>query len=201
MKRMPSCALLGMALAWLPLYADAPVATTQPVTTQAATTQAVNSKPVVKDGLELTVTLARQVYARQENPLPTVTFKNVARTAFTLDDLEWVWNWAMFFENTTTKQRWQMVCRLSDKEMDTAPTSVPVRLPPNGTLVVTVPNHPSIHFMLNGDETEKSVKHLPPGHYRLTVEIQQDAANKPDPSATPPWFGTLRSQPVELEIK
>jgi len=69
---------------------------------------AVSSKPVEKDGLQVTVTLPKATFAADEQPKFTVQFKNVSDKPITLSEADFYWAWSIRFEDVTRKGPWKL---------------------------------------------------------------------------------------------
>jgi len=164
---------------------------------------ALSSKPVKKDGLQVTVTLPKATFATGEQPKFTVQFKNVSDKPFTLYDIDWFWSWSIRFDNLTNKGPWQL--RLGAK-VERSQDSVRALVCKPGETVEMLVDLTSkdlfpFDFFWYGEQTKQPVpplKQLEPGKYRLTVEVNlmEGPARKDEAF----WTGQITTEPVEFVL-
>jgi len=171
-----------------------------------ATQPAVSSKPVEKDGLQVTVMLPKATFAADEPLTFTVQFKNESKKPITLYDADWDWEWQSHFLDLKTGGSWWHR-HLGDPRAG-APLDTVHTLKAGESLVVPVQQKlgamSNFDFAWAGDQKawQDPINHLHPGQYRLTVEITlkgNPAGSKQlEPGAE--WTGTIKTEPVEFEI-
>ena len=166
-----------------------------------------SSAPAVKDGLAVTVTLAKVIFEEQEPLAFSVSFKNVSEKEFILYDYNDVWSWKREFFNLQLNGpwRWEIKPGLKIERQRMQPISKAV---PAGT-GVEVPvkldqqNEGDFFLYVWHGEQAKTVhprKHLPPGQYQISVSLKLDRNPAPQKDAFPHWIGEIATNPVEFEI-
>lgn len=161
---------------------------------------AVSSKPVVKDGLQVTVTLPKATFGSAEPLKFTVDFENVSNNAFMLDDANMFWKWAIRFEDIQTKGPWQLH-ETFVAERTPAPTNSPLK--PGEALTVPIVVDPAkklFEFVWKGEQLVPVVRQLKPDKYRLTMDIVLEENPLDLQLKWPCWKGKIATEPVEFEI-
>jgi len=169
-----------------------------------------SSKPVAKDGLQVSVTLFKATFAAAEPLKFTVQFTNVSQKPFALTDSDsalsdasWFWDWNIRFENPAGmggfKGPWQLRLLAKIERIQTSPRICK----PGETVAVDVDLGKASNwfdFVWKGEQDQPftSLKQLRPGKYRLTVE--PNLKKGPVAQDVPFWIGTVKTEPVEFEI-
>lgn len=159
MPRFQKLALSALAtVVALTLLSVTPAPADGPAAAPAATQPALTSKPVTKDGLQVTVTSAKASYAAGEAINLTVQFKNTSDKAFALYDYNWFWTWSLQFENTAEHWPWQVHLLIMVKR---APETRVVK--PGETIEVPIDldTHPSLRLHLGRHTDQGSPAHHP----------------------------------------
>jgi len=201
--------LLGTFLLLLTARAEALRAApaTQP-STQAGTQpakKAVSSKPVEKNGLQVTVNLPQAVFAKNEPVKFSVQFKNVSKKDFVLHNVNQYWEWQIRFEPVGVKSPANGPWQLSFNKMAAISTNQTVK-PTEDFAVAVEPPQKFHEYVWKGNQRESvpPIKQLTPGKYKLTLAItlaeDRDPRNVREKSAAAFWAGTLTTEPVEFEI-
>ncbi len=188
-KRM-TMAALGVLL----LVALAPVANWTSAAAPAAPA-AVSSKPAEKDGLQVTVTLAKATFVAEPVEF-TVQFKNVSQQPFNLFNIDHIENWQIrFAKQGPGKPEWHEygfnvagLRKLTVTKM--APGQV-VAVP------VVVNDLKGLARILSGGKEEQ----VKPGKYLLAIEMDQGDNHENDPKpGVKYWAGAVTTDPVVFEI-
>lgn len=166
-----------------------------------ATQPGLSSKPAVKDGLSVTVTLPKAAFAADESLKFTVQFKNVSDATFSLLDAAYFFNWTIRFEDVKSGGPWRQQMGFKAKRPSVPETA----LKPGEALDAPVElggiNVP-FNLVWEGiqDREIAPIDHLKPGRYRLLIEITLVGGPVGDRTAHPHWTGTITTNPVEFEI-
>ena len=164
-----------------------------------------SSKPVTKDGLQVTLTLAKAAFAADEQPKFTVVFKNISDKPITLCDADFFWAWSIRFEDVARKGPWQLqlqeVARLKLAQQLRAQKADTIQ--PGKTLEVVVDlggkDLLELEYVWQGEQDKPvaPVRKLAPGRYTLTLDIDLKAGGK---QGTDYWTGQVTTDPVTFTI-
>lgn len=162
----------------------------------------ISSKPVEKDGLQATVNLPKVSFTPNEPLKFTVDFKNVSKESLSLDNARMFWDWTIRFENVQTKGPWQL-----HETFIGGRTPMPTNngLKPGETFSVPVEVDPAkkfFEYVWKGEQSNpvQPVRQLPPGKYRLTIDIVLNENPNHDELTWPVWTGKITTEPVEFQI-
>ena len=167
-----------------------------------ATQPSPSSKPVEKDGLQVTVTLPKATFTADEPLKFSVEFKNVSKAAFMLDDADMFWNWVIRFEDEQWKGPWQLHETFLGKRK---PEPTNNALKPSEVFTVPVEIDPAkklFELVWKGPQLESvgAIRQLKPGKYRLTMEIVLEENPLDLQLKWPCWKGKITPEPVEFEV-
>jgi hypothetical protein len=199
-------ALLSLLLMVTVIFSSA-IRAAQPVTTNRAGSEAAPaSKVVEKEGLAVTVTMGKAVFAADEQPKFTVQLKNVSKEPLSLFDADYFWNWTMEFTKTakeaTQRGPWRARMTAIDQVRAMPKTQV---LAPGEVLEVSVD-------LAKGDPFEYSyagimkdlirpVARLEPGKYQLVIGISlKENTTLGGNGRAKHWMGEITTEPLDLEI-
>lgn len=157
------------------------------------------AEAVVKDGLSVTVTPAKRVFAEQEPIAFTVTLKNVSREPFYLFEPRYHWDWQI-----VVGKFWQVVPQFEAKRAYPPSTL----LEPGKEIridVVLNPKQNPFNFQWMGPQREPVAPktYLDPGKYPLAIvlKFREDIRKERlKDYQQPHWTGEITSKPVEIEI-
>lgn len=178
-----------------------------PATLSTTTRPVLESKPVLKGGLAVSVVLPREEAADDKQPQFIVRFKNIGEDYQNLYDVAAYWNWEILFYNTDLRITdgpgpW----RLRMRAIKGRNALEHRQIKPGESADVTVNlNEPPFTFAYEyagpRDHLIAPVRRLAAGHYRLTVaaslklpEIFQGEAGRHE------WVGPVTTDPLELTI-
>lgn len=155
------------------------------------------SDAAVKDGLSMTVILAKRVYSADEPVAFTITLKNVSDKPFMLFDANWTPGYAMQVD-----QFWEAIC--TKEYLRAAPTmqhSKPLEPDQSVDVPMTINNSLWL-FRWKGpqDGTRKGLSHLPVGKHRLTVTRRIQTNPAQGKYTHEQWAAEITSNPVEFVV-
>ena len=163
----------------------------------------VESKPVEKDGVSVSVSLKPQTILADEQPQFVVRFKNTNRDYINLYNVDHYWDWEILFTKTDPHAAEPGPWRL---RMNSIPNRRPVGIRQikagESTDVVVNLNDPpfTFDFVYAGiiKHLIAPVRYLQPGTYRMTVKIALPLfMGQPFPHH---WTGPVLTDAVELTV-
>ena len=163
----------------------------------------VTSKAVVKEGLELVVSLPKGTVGAGEELKFAAGFKNVSQNAFSLYNVDWYWAWKVHLEKVGDKgPGWELRERNIGMRTPVA-TTHEIKAGENYRVEVAIdPAKKFFEYRWLGpvEKTLPVLWELKPGKYRMTVEVTLVEGRERDGAAGPFWKGTVKSEAVELEV-
>ncbi len=165
-----------------------------------ATQPAITSKPVDKDGLRLSVTLAQKQFTTDEPISFKAHFKNVSDKTFSLFNVTHFWNWDVSLTDLKAAGPWQMHETFIGLR---SPEPTVHKLQPGDTFDVPVVIDPKLfEFIWKGNQSRPvaPVRQLRPGNYRLLVKISLEQNPVAREIAFADWTGTITTEPLEFEV-
>jgi len=173
-----------------------------PVATAPATRAAVVSKPVVKDGVSISVLTDRATIAAGEQPEFAVRFLNTSADYINLYDVDAFWDWTFEFTNVEKGVPEPGPWRL---KMDSIPHRYPIahkQIKAGESLDLAINlNDPPFTFVYEYAgpmrRTIMPVRHLSPGTYQMRITI---GLKNPFGPGYHLWEGPATSEPIEFTI-
>jgi len=159
----------------------------------------------VKDGLAVTVTPVKKVFAAKEDPAFEICYKNVSDKAFLLPDQPGLYGfWTYYIESLSDNKTFTARSILPKGAGALAEPAGPIQ--PGADLKVTVPLPANAFGIVEGNwgnelRPKNALMRLPPGKYRVKIHIAFVQGLEDKVRVAPIWpAGEIITQPVEIEI-
>jgi hypothetical protein len=195
--RMNRCILILAALVSLWCFASAEQPATGP-----SSQPAVESKPVEKDGVAVSVILKPGIISADEQPKIVVRFKNTTADYINLYDVEAFWDWQIQFTSTDEHAAHPGPWKLRmDKILLRYPVAHKQMKAGECVEVVADLNDPpfTFDFVYAGaaNKTVPPLRNLSPGTYRMTIAV---GLQNPFGAGRHEWVGPVTTDAVELVV-
>ncbi|MGE3803995.1 MAG: RNA polymerase sigma factor [Gemmataceae bacterium] len=154
------------------------------------------SEPAVKDGLSVSVTPMKAVFARNEPPTFRVEFLNVSNKAYLVFPADLFQGWKYTFVDLH-RNEYQAAASWRKPPTSNGPHTIE---PGKAlTTIAIVGTSPGVTFHFGGPDPVK-LDGLGPGFYRATIKIDLDQPPGQKFWPLPFWKGTIETRPVAFMI-